>query len=141
MALRTETDVGNQRTFILADVLERKLVAVVLALDNPHLAKRAFAHDAQQADVVEVYCRQLRLAWPLPVGGRRVAGGGRTLVGEDDGLAVGIAHWELAPRPGEGLREWWMSECSIINTRTCFGGGGQSVTRDGVGGGGGRGSG
>jgi hypothetical protein len=43
-------------TFVLADVLERKGEAGVLALDDAHLAKGALADDAQQAEVVEVHC-------------------------------------------------------------------------------------
>lgn len=54
---------------ILADVLEGKGQARVLALHNPHLAEGALADDAQQAEVVEV-----------------------DLVCKNDGLAIGIAH-------------------------------------------------
>jgi hypothetical protein len=43
-----------QLTFILANVLEGKLVAVVLPLHDAHLAKSSLADHSQQAEVVEV---------------------------------------------------------------------------------------
>lgn len=43
-----------QPTFILANVFERKLVAIVLALHDADLAKGAFADHSQQSKVVEV---------------------------------------------------------------------------------------
>jgi hypothetical protein len=47
-------EVRARFTFILADILERKLVAIVLALHYAHLAKCALAHHSQQSEVVEV---------------------------------------------------------------------------------------
>lgn len=44
------------RTFIFSNVLERKLTAVVLPLDDANLAKSTFAHDPQESEVVEVDC-------------------------------------------------------------------------------------
>jgi hypothetical protein len=38
---------ARAHTFILADVLERKLVAIVLPLNDAHLAEGALAHNAQ----------------------------------------------------------------------------------------------
>ena len=54
---------------ILAYIFERKRQACVLALHDAHFAKRALADDTKEAEVVEV-----------------------DLIGEDDGLAIGIAH-------------------------------------------------
>jgi len=82
-------------TFILSYVLEGKGEAGVLALDDAHLSEGALADDTQQSEVVEVHCGALsaisswkvphsRLLWTLS--------GRRTLVGEDDGLAVALTH-------------------------------------------------
>lgn len=54
---------------ILPDVLERERQACVFSLHYADLAKRALAHHAQQTEVIEV-----------------------DLVGEDYGLAIGVAH-------------------------------------------------
>lgn len=41
-------------TFIFADVLQSKGQTCILSLDDPHFAKCAFAHHAQESEVVEV---------------------------------------------------------------------------------------
>jgi len=46
----------GMHTFIFPYILERKREARVFPLDDAHLAECAFAHDAQQAEVVEVHC-------------------------------------------------------------------------------------
>lgn len=43
-------------TFIFSYVLERKCEACVFPLDDAHLAECALAHNAKQAEVVEVDC-------------------------------------------------------------------------------------
>ena len=45
---------GRVRTFIFSYILERKGEARVFSLDDAHLSECALAHDAQQAEVVEV---------------------------------------------------------------------------------------
>ena len=78
---------GPRQTFIFPYVLEGECEAGVFSLDNADLAKGAFAHDSQQAKVVEV-----------------------DLVGEDDGLAVALTHggFRVAASAGQrGCGEAW----------------------------------
>lgn len=83
-----------RRTFIFADILECKGQAGIFALDNADLAKGAFAHDAQEAEVVEVNCGDGQSAFGHPKGrgGRGSAVPSRTLIGERDWLALPVAH-------------------------------------------------
>ena len=45
-------------TFIFADVFQRECQARVFPLNDPHLAKCAFAYHSKQAEVVEIDCTE-----------------------------------------------------------------------------------
>lgn len=77
-----------ERTFILAQVFEGEGQAGVFALDDADLAKGALADDAEEFEVVELDCGHARSA--VEEGG--AARSGLTLVGEDDGPALRVAH-------------------------------------------------
>lgn len=103
------------RTFVLSYVLERECEAGVLSLDDAHLAKGALSDDSQQAEVVQVDFDVLSAAgsrgedlygwgaW-LANGANHDGGLARTLVGEDDGLAVTLAHGGLQWQTACGVR-------------------------------------
>ena len=112
-----------RQTFIFSYILERKGEAGVLALDNAHFAKGSLADDSQQPEVIQVHCllwsADARARACLAPRGRgrcrskcsRGHDAGlqhhihhihlaselslRTLVGEDDGLAVALPHGGL----------------------------------------------
>jgi len=48
--------IAGRRTFVLADILEGVGAAIVLPFDDADFAKGTFAYDAEEAEVVEVYC-------------------------------------------------------------------------------------
>lgn len=91
---------GKRRlTFIFADVLECKRQTRVFSFDDADLAKGALADDAEQAEMVEAYC------CPSMAVHTRQAPSWPTFIGEDDGLAAGIAHcWSSVGLPVKSTR-------------------------------------
>jgi len=80
------------RTFIFPDVLERERQSSVFPLDNPYFAEGPSADDAEQAEVVEVYCGDdaSQSGCDAKHGGRK--GQQFTLAVEFDGFSLAVAH-------------------------------------------------
>jgi hypothetical protein len=49
--------IAGERTFILANILERKGQSCVFPLHNAHLAKCTLPYDSEELEVVQVDCK------------------------------------------------------------------------------------
>jgi hypothetical protein len=99
---------ASRRTFVLANILESICTAIVFPLYDANFAKGALAYDAEETEVIEVYCNKETVS----TRSRSTIRFERTLLGKDYRLALLVAHVR-------GRREFFSQACSVLAARLC----------------------